>query len=218
MTISIVLADDHHIVREGLKTILGALPDFQIVGEADDGLQVGAVVERLKPDVLVLDLMMPGLNGLEISRQVRRNTPQTQIVVLSMHANEAYVAEALAAGAAAYLLKRSTSDELANAIREAVAGRRYLSPPLSDRLIDAYIRKLEAEEEDDPYTTLTPREREVLHLAAEGATNNQIAERLSLSVRTVEKHRSNLMHKLALKTQTDLIRYALQKGILFAEN
>ncbi|MCB0193539.1 MAG: response regulator transcription factor [Anaerolineae bacterium] len=218
MTISIVLADDHHIVREGLRNILGALPDFQIVGEADDGLQVCAVVERLKPDVLILDLMMPGLNGLEISRQVRRNTPQTQIVVLSMHANEAYVAEALTAGAAAYLLKRSTSDELSNAIREAVAGRRYLSPPLSDRLIDAYIRKLEAGEEDDPYTTLTPREREVLHLAAEGATNNQIAERLSLSVRTVEKHRGNLMHKLALKTQTDLIRYALQKGILLAEN
>ena len=218
MTISIVLADDHHIVREGLRNILGALPDFQIVGEADDGLQVCAVVERLKPDVLILDLMMPGLNGLEISRQVRRNTPQTQIVVLSMHANEAYVAEALTAGAAAYLLKRSTSDELSNAIREAVAGRRYLSPPLSDRLIDAYIRKLEAGEEDDPYTTLTPREREVLHLASEGATNNQIAERLSLSVRTVEKHRGNLMHKLALKTQTDLIRYALQKGILLAEN
>lgn len=214
MSITIVLADDHHIVREGLKTILNAQPDFQIVGEADDGLQVGPLVERLKPSVLVLDLMMPGLNGLEISRQVRRNTPQTQIVILSMHANEAYVAEALAAGAAAYLLKRATSDELINAIHEAVAGRRYLSSPLSDRLIDAYIRKLEAEEEDDPYATLTPREREVLHLAAEGSTNNEIAERLSLSVRTVEKHRSNLMHKLGLKTQTDLIRYAFQRGLL----
>lgn len=218
MTISIVLADDHHIVREGLKTILGTQQDFQVIGEADDGLQVSSIVERLKPDVLVLDLMMPGLNGLEISRQVRRNTPQTQIVILSMHANEAYVAEALAAGAVAYLLKRATSDELINAIHEAVAGRRYLSPPLSDRLIDAYIRKLEAEEEDDPYTTLTPREREVLHLAAEGSTNNKIAERLSLSVRTVEKHRSNLMHKLALKTQTDLIRYAFQRGILLSES
>ena len=214
MSITIVLADDHHIVREGLKTILDAQPDFQIVGEADDGLQVGPLVERLKPSVLVLDLMMPGLNGLEISRQVRRNTPQTQIVILSMHANEAYVAEALAAGAAAYLLKRATSDELVNAIHEAVAGRRYLSSPLSDRLIDAYIRKLEAEEEDDPYATLTPREREVIHLAAEGSTNNEIAERLSLSVRTVEKHRSNLMHKLGLKKQTDLIRYAFQRGLL----
>ena len=214
MSITIVLADDHHIVREGLKTILDAQPDFQIVGEADDGLQVGPLVERLKPSVLILDLMMPGLNGLEISRQVRRNTPQTQIVILSMHANEAYVAEALAAGAAAYLLKRATSDELVNAIHEAVAGRRYLSSPLSDRLIDAYIRKLEAEEEDDPYTALTPREREVLHLAAEGSTNNEIAERLSLSVRTVEKHRSNLMHKLGLKKQTDLIRYAFQRGLL----
>ncbi|MCB0163194.1 MAG: response regulator transcription factor [Anaerolineae bacterium] len=218
MSITIVLADDHHIVREGLKTILNAQPDFQIVGEADDGLQVSPLVERLKPSVLVLDLMMPGLNGLEISRQVRRNTPQTQIVILSMHANEAYVAEALAAGAAAYLLKRATSDELINAIHEAVAGRRYLSSPLSDRLIDAYIRKLEAEEEDDPYATLTPREREVIHLAAEGSTNNEIAERLSLSVRTVEKHRSNLMHKLGLKTQTDLIRYAFQRGLLPPES
>ena len=213
MSITIVLADDHHVVREGLRTLLEAQPDFHIVGDTGDGLEVMPLVERLRPDVLVLDLMMPGLNGLEICRRVRQNVSQTRMVILSMHANEAYVAEALAAGATAYLLKQSTSDELVKAIRAAIAGQRYLSPPLTDRLIDAYIRKFETEE-DDSYDSLTRRQREVLHLAAEGYTNNDIATRLSLSGRTVEKHRSNLMRKLGLKTQTDLIRYALQRGIL----
>ena len=209
----IVVAEDHIVVREGLCTVLKAQPDFHVVGEAEDGLQVVALVERLQPEVLVLDLMLPGLNGLEVARQVRQRAPQTRVVILSMYSTEAYVVEALRAGALGYILKRSSSAELVHAIHEAAAGRRYLSPSLSDLLIDAYIRRVE-NEALDPYHTLTAREREVLHLTASGHTNSDIAARLSISPRTVERHRANMMHKLGLQSHTDLIRYALQRGIL----
>ena len=210
---TIVLADDHHVVRQGLRSLLEAEPDFSVVGETGDGLEAAQLVERLQPDVLVLDLMMPGLNGLEVTRQVSQRSPQTHVVILSMHANEAYVLETLRAGAAAYVLKESTSAELVRAVREAVAGRRYLSPPLSERAIEAYMQKAESTALD-PYETLTAREREVLHLVAEGHTNAEIAARLFISRRTVETHRANLMRKLGLRTQTDLISYALRRGIL----
>ncbi|NIO68877.1 MAG: DNA-binding response regulator, partial [Anaerolineae bacterium] len=146
-------------------------------------------------------------------RQVSQRSPRTHVVILSMHPNEAYVLEALRAGAAAYVLKESTSAELVRAVREAVAGRRYLSPPLCEHAIEAYIQKAESAALD-PYETLTAREREVLHLVAEGHTNAEIAERLFISRRTVETHRANLMRKLGLRTQTDLISYALRRGIL----
>ncbi len=210
---TIVLADDHHVVRQGLRSLLEAEPDFSVVGEAGDGLEATQLVERLQPDVLVLDLMMPSLNGLEVTRQVSQRSPQTHVVILSMHPNEAYVLEALRAGAAAYVLKESTSAELVRAVREAVAGRRYLSPPLSERAIEAYMQKAESAALD-PYETLTAREREVLHLVAEGHTNAEIADRLFISRRTVETHRANMMRKLGLRTQTDLISYVLRRGIL----
>lgn len=210
---TIALADDHQVVRNGLRVLLEAEPDFSVVGEAGDGLEAVRLVERLQPDVLVLDLMMPGLNGLEVARQVSQRSPQTRVVILSMYDNEAYVLEALRAGAAAYVPKESTSAELVRAIREAVAGRRYLSPPLSERAIEIYIQKAESAALD-PYETLTAREREVLHLVAEGHTNAEIAARLFVSPRTIETHRANLMRKLGLHTQTDLIRYALRRGIL----
>lgn len=210
---TIVLADDHHVVRQGLRALLEAEPAFRVIGEAGDGLDAVQQVERLRPDVLVLDLMMPGLSGLEVTRQVRQRSPKTRVVILSMHANEAYVLEALRAGAAAYVLKESTSVELVHAIHEAIAGRRYLSPPLSERAIEVYVQKTK-EAMQDAYEELTTREREVLHLAAEGLTNAEIATRLSLSPRTIEGFRTNLMHKLELRNQTDLIRYALQRGII----
>jgi DNA-binding NarL/FixJ family response regulator len=167
--------------------------------------------------VIVLDLMMPGLNGLEATRQIGARSPQTRIVILSMHANEAYVLEALKNGASGYVLKDSSAAELVRAVREVMAGRRYLSPPLSERAIETYVQKaLEAAR--DVYETLTNREREVLHLAAEGSSNAEIAVRLSLSARTVETHRAHMMHKLGLRTQTDLIRYALQRGIIPMES
>lgn len=212
----IVLADDHPIVRQGLRALLEAETDFQLVGEAGDGLEAVGLVERVKPDVLVLDLMMPGLAGFEVARQTRQRSPQTRIVILSMHADEGYVLEALAAGASAYVLKKSTTADLVKAIRDAIAGRRFLSPPLSEHLIDAYVEKTKSAPLDS-YNTLTPREREVLQLAAEGHTNAKIATRLSISPRTVEMHRASVMRKLGLQNQVELVRYALQRGILAKE-
>jgi DNA-binding NarL/FixJ family response regulator len=210
---TIVLADDHHVVRQGLRVLLEGQPDFQLVGEAGDGLEAIQSVERLKPDVLVIDLMMPSLNGLEATRQVSQRSPHTRVVILSMHADEAYVLAALRNGAAGYVLKDSSAADLVQAVREVAAGRRYLSSPLSERAIEAYVQKA-ADAALDPYEMLTNREREVLHLAAEGHTNAEIADQLSISPRTAETHRANLMHKLGLRTHTDLIRYALRRGIL----
>jgi len=200
-----------------MRALLEAEPDFRLVGEAGDGLETVQLVERLRPDVLVLDLMMPGLNGLEVTRQVGKRSPQTQVVILSMHANEAYVLEALRNGAVGYVLKDASVTELVQAVREVTAGRRYLSPPLSERAIDAYVGRAK-EATLDRYETLTDREREVLHLVAEGCTNAAIAARLSISPRTAETHRANMMRKLGLHTQTDLIRYALRRGIIPMED
>lgn len=214
---TIVLADDHQVVRQGLKALLDAEPDLRVVGEAGDGLQAIRRVELVSPRVLVLDLMMPGLNGLDVIPQIKKRSPHTQIVVLSMYSNEAYVLEALSSGASAYVLKDSSSGDLVHAVREAAAGRRYLSPPLSDRAIEVYQQKAKATT-IDRYETLTPREKEVLHLAAEGKTSAEIAERLGISARTAETHRSNLMHKLDLHTNAELIRFALRRGIISIEN
>jgi two-component system, NarL family, response regulator NreC len=211
--ITIALADDHNVVRQGLRALLEVESDFNVVGEAGDGLEALHLVEQLKPNVLVLDLMMPGLNGLEVTRQVTKHSTHTSIIILSMYASEAYVLEALGNGALAYVLKDSSSADLVMAVREVAAGRRYLSPPLSDRAIEVYQEKAKAVTLDK-YETLTTREREVLQLTAEGHTNPEIAARLGISSRTAETHRSNLMHKLGLHTQADLIRYALRRGII----
>ena len=210
---TIVLADDHQVVRQGLKALLEAEPDLRVVGEAGDGLQAIRRVELVSPRVLVLDLMMPGLNGLDVITEIKKCSPHTQIVILSMYSNEAYVLEALSNGASAYVLKDSSSGDLVHAIREVAAGRRYLSPPLSDRAIEVYQQRANASTLDR-YETLTTREKEVLHLAAEGHTSGEIAGQLGISARTAETHRSNLMHKLDLHTQAELIRFALRRGII----
>jgi two-component system, NarL family, response regulator NreC len=216
VTIKLVLVEDHEVVRQGLRALLAVEPDFEIVGEAGDGLVAMELVTRLRPDVLVLDLMLPGLPGLDVVRAVRQSAPETRVVILSMHANEAYVLGALQAGAVGYVLKKSGSVELLAAIRAAWAGRRYLSPPLSEAAIQAYVEKSRAT--PDPYQTLTAREREVLLLLVEGLTSAEIAGRLVLSHRTVEMHRSRLMHKLGLDKKTDLIRYAIKRGLLPLED
>ena len=213
MAVRIVLADDHPVVRLGIRNLLEAEPEFEVVGEVADALQVIPQVEASRPDVLVLDLIMPGLNGLEITRRLAHSAPRTRIVVLSMHANEAYVIEALRNGASGYVLKGSDSSQLVHAIHDVLAGKRYLSPPLSEQAIEMYIEKA-AGAPLDPYETLSGREREVLHLAAEGHTSPEIATRLYISTRTVETHRAHLMRKLNLRSQTDLVRYALRRGIL----
>jgi DNA-binding NarL/FixJ family response regulator len=210
---TILLADDHRVVREGLRALLEAEPGFRVVGEVGDGLEAARMVERLRPNVLVLDMMMPGLHGLNVARQIRKRSPATRVVILSMHKDESYVLEALKNGAAAYVLKDASAEELVKAVHEAVAGRRYLSPPLSERVIETFLSKTEPTA-GDPYESLTDREREVLHLAAEGRTNPEIADRLFISPRTVETHRAHLMQKLGLKNQTELIRFALKRGIL----
>lgn len=213
---TILLVEDHQIVRQGLSSLLKTIPEFQVVGEAGDGQEALRMIEQHQPDVVVLDLMLPGLHGLEVARQTKRHWPRTQIVVLSMHASDAYVAETFKAGAMAYVLKSSSSNELVSAIREVIAGRRFLSPPFSERNVALYERKLKTDELD-PYRALTQREREVLQLVAEGHTSADIAAGLSISSRTVEMHRSNLMQKLGLHTQAEVIRYAIQKGIVSVE-
>lgn len=210
---TIILADDHHVVRQALRTLLEAEADLFVVGETADGLAVADLVARMQPDVLVVDLMMPGLNGLDITREVSQRSSRTQVVILSMHANEAYVVEALKNGAVGYVLKDSQATDLVQAVRQAQLGRRYLSPPLSEQAIRAYQQKIK-DGGSDIYDRLTPREREVLHLVAEGYTNVEVARRLSVSPRTVETHRRNLMQKLNLRTPVELVRYALQRGIL----
>jgi DNA-binding NarL/FixJ family response regulator len=212
VTLSLVLADDHRIVRQGLRALLATEPDFRLVGEAADGLEAVRLVERLRPDVLILDLFLPGLSGLEVARRVHQRLPHTRIVILSMYDNEAYVVEALRAGAAAYVLKVSGAEELMRAVREAAAGRQFLSPPISEHALQSYRDKTASPA--DPFESLTDREREVLQLTAEGHSGNAVAERLFISPRTVESHRTNLMRKLGLRNQKELVRYAAQRGLL----
>jgi two-component system, NarL family, response regulator NreC len=217
MSISIVLADDHPVVRRGMRALLEAEPDFRVVGEAGDGLEAVRLVELLQPDVLVLDLMMPGLSGLEVIRIINQRGSRTRVVVLSMHDDSAFVAEALKNGATGYVLKGSEPQVPVLAVREAAEGRRFLSPPVTERAIDAYIEQARAAA-FDPHETLTRREREVLQLAAEGSTSAEIAARLHISQRTVENHRANLMRKLGLKNPSELVRYAVRRGIIPLED
>lgn len=214
--IKLIIAEDHHLVRQGLRALLEAQSNLQIVGEAENGAQAIRLAEQYSPDVMIVDLMMPGLNGLEVARSVRQRASQIKVIILSMHDNEAYVAEALSTGAAGYVLKQSSAADLVEAIQTVMAGRRYLSPMLSERALEAYTQYIQQVKDtsQDPYDMLTPREREVLHLAAEGYTNAEIAQRLLISPRTVEVHRANMMRKLGLRNQTDLIRFAMQRGIL----
>ena len=211
--ISIILADDHQVVRQGLRAVLEASPDLHVVGETGSGREAVRLVESVRPAVLVLDLVMPELSGLEVIRQLRKRAPRTRIVVLSMHKDESYVVAALKNGALAYVLKDASAEHLVKGIREAIANRRYLSPPLSDAAIDAYLCRGRGATADF-YDSLTNREREVFHLAAEGRTNAEIGKRLFISPRTVEIHRANMMAKLGVRNQTEIVRYAIKRGIL----
>ena len=209
---TVLLADDHPVVRQGLRALLQAEPDLHVVGDVDDGLEAVRSVERLRPHVLVVDVLMPGLNGLEVAREVARRR-DTRVVILSMHDDPSYVERALRYGATSYVLKDSTATELVQAVRETATGRRYLSPALMPPAEGADARRRDGAA-DEPYDLLTSREREVFQLTAEGHTAAAIGERLFIGRRTVETHRMNLMQKLALRTQSELIRYAVRLGIL----
>lgn len=213
MAISIILADDHPVVHRGIHAVLEREPDFSIVGVAADGLETVRLTERLKPDVLVLDLMMPGLSGLEALRILRERSPRTRTVILSMYSSSAFIGQALQNGAIGYVLKNCPEENLVRAVREAAAGRRFLSPPVTEIAINAYIEQSKMGT-FDPHETLTPRQREVLQLAAEGKTNGEIAARLNISQRTVENHRATLMKRLGLQNQTELIRHAMRHGLI----
>ncbi len=210
--ITIALADDHPVVRQGLRALFDAEPHFSVIGEASDGIEAIRLADQVRPDVFIVDVAMPTVNGIEVTRQVTQRTPQTRVVILSMHGTEAYVAQSLKAGALGYVLKQSSSADLIAAIREVHAGRRYLSAPLSGQAIDDYLRH-EHDQAFDPYDTLTTREREVFQLVATGHSSQQVADLLVISPRTVEIHRRNMMHKLKLKSQTELVRFAVKRGL-----
>ena len=212
---TLVLAEDHHIVRQGLKALLAAGKHFKVLSEAGDGLEALELVSRHKPNVLVLDLMLPRLHGLEVIRRVRAEHASTRVIVLSMHSDEPYVVEALRSGALGYVLKDCTASNLIDAVHSVAAGKRYLSPALAERAIDALFQDRGAVGLD-LHDTLTERERLVLQLAASGLSNPEVAGKLFISARTAETHRANLMRKLGLRSQTDLVRYAIRKNIITA--
>lgn len=211
--LTVVLADDHHVVRQGLRMLLEGEPDCRVVGEAADGLAAVALTAQLQPAVLVVDMRMPGLTGLEVTRRVRQQCPHTRILILSMHSEAPHVREAVRAGAHGYVLKESQAGEFLAAVRAVAAGERFLSLAIGARLAEAYLQQSDAPAED-PYDLLTEREREVLHLAALGQTVPEIAAQLALAPRTVEGYRASLMRKLDLRHQTDLVRFAIRRGII----
>jgi two-component system response regulator NreC len=212
--IRIALADDHQLMRSGLRVLLEQQPDFTVVGEASDGREAVTLVDSQKPDVLVMDIGMPNLNGIEAAAQITQAHPEISIVMLSMHSDESYVLRALKAGAKGYLLKDSAETDLIRAVHSVADSKSFFSPAVSKVLLDDYVRKLKRSGTEDPYDLLTPREREVLQLVAEGKSNKEVASLLNLSVYTVETHRANIMEKLNLHGVPELILYAVRKGII----
>jgi DNA-binding NarL/FixJ family response regulator len=212
--IRVLLADDHKLIRAGLRLVVDQQPDLSVVGEADDGRQAVELARSLQPAVVVMDIGMPNLNGIEAARQIRDIRPDAAVVMLSMHSDEGYVLRALSAGARAYLLKDSATTDLVQAIHAVVEGKSFFSPAVSKVLLQDYMRKLQRSGAEDSYDLLSPREREVLQLVAEGKSNKEIASLLNLSVYTVETHRAKIMQKLNLKGVPELILYAVRKGII----
>lgn len=214
--IRVLLADDHTIVRQGVRLCLEAMGDIEVVAEAEDGEVAVRLAGELKPDVAVIDLTMPRLSGVDAIRQIKRDVADVEVVVLSVHDSEAYVVQALRAGAAGYVLKRNAATELAEAIRAAHDGQAYLHPSIARRVIDDYLSRIPVNEETaaEPHDRLSPREREVLQLAAEGHSTRAIAGLLCLSTKTVEHHRASVMTKLGLHGQTELVKYAIRAGLV----
>jgi DNA-binding NarL/FixJ family response regulator len=210
----ILLADDHTVVRNGLRLILQQQPDFQVVGEASDGREAVRLAESEQPDVVVMDIGMPNLNGIEATRRIVTSRPKTAVAILSMHTDEGYVVRSMKAGVRAYLLKDSAEADLIAAIRAISQGRSFFSPAIRKLLQEDFIRQLEDNEVEDTYDLLSTREREILQLAAEGKTNKEMAGALNISLFTVETHRAHILRKLNLHSVPELILYAVRKGII----
>jgi len=215
--IKLVLAEDHTIVRQGLRSLLDHTEEFEIVGEAENGRQAVSLVEKLRPDVVLMDVSMPVLNGIEATRRIKKNFPEVKVLVLTMHDNEEYIFQILHAGASGYLLKKSAHRDLFDGIRAVSSGGSFLSPSISKKLVEDYVRRTRSEADLGEIQKLTPREREVLQLIAEGQSNREIAEDLYLSVKTVETHKAHLMDKLDLHNTADLTKYAIRRGIIRPE-
>jgi DNA-binding NarL/FixJ family response regulator len=212
--IRIVLADDHTLVRAGLRSLLEDLPDVQVVAECSDGREAVAAVAQHEPDIAVLDIGMPGLNGLDAGAQIARDHPATRVVLMSMYSNERYVAQALQVGVAGYVLKNAAVEELPLLIRSVMRGETYLSPAISKHMVDALRARLSGSAEAQPVDPLTPRQREILQLLAEGKNTKEIAFTLGLSAKTVETHRAQIMDRLEIHDVPGLVRYAIRIGLV----
>lgn len=212
--IRILLADDHRMMRSGLRLMLERQPGFKVVAEAADGRETVELIESVNPDVVVLDVAMPNLNGIDAARQITQRYSTVAVVILSMHSDEGYVLRALKAGARGYLLKDSPESDLVNAVRAVHEGKAWFSPAISRMLVDDYVRQLRQHGVDDSYELLTTREREILQLLAEGKSNKDVANLLKLSLYTVETHRGNMLQKLNLHGTAELILYAVRKGVI----
>ena len=212
VTTRVLLADDHTLVRAGLRKLVESIPDMEVVGEADDGLALLTLVEQMQPHLVLMDIAMPGLNGLEATLRLLKLSPQTKVMVLSMHQNEEYVRQALRNGAVGYMLKDAAPMELDLALKAVLRGETYLSPAVSKGLVSDYLQRLRSEEPQGGQ--LTPRQREVLQLVAEGHSSKEIARRLGLSVKTVDTHRTQLMKQLDIHEVAGLVRYAMRMGLI----
>jgi two-component system response regulator NreC len=215
--IRVVVVDDHAIVREGVRMILSSHPDIQVVGEAASGEQAISMAQALRPDVVVMDISMPGMNGIEATQQIRQRATDVNVLALTMHEDDHYVFQLLKAGASGYVLKRAAATDLVDAVRAASRGEAFLYPSVAKTVVTDYLRRLErGEAERKPYDGLTEREREVLSLIAEGHTNQEIAGRLFISIKTVQTHRAHIFEKLGLHDRTELVRYAIRVGLIDA--
>lgn len=212
MAVKIILADDHQVLREGIRSLLDKQTNMEVVAEAADGRTAVRLAREMNPDVVIMDIAMPDLNGIEATRQILSESPDIKIIVLSMHSDRRFVAEMLKAGASGYLLKNSAFQQLSNAIRTVLEGRNYLCPEIGDVVIDDYVKKLSGDEitENSP---LTAREREVLQLIAEGRSTKQIASKLNVSIKTADTHRQQIMRKLNTRSVAELTKYAIREGI-----
>ena len=214
----VLLAEDHTIVRKGLRSLLDKETGIEVVGEAEDGREAIVKAKKLHPDIVVMDIAMPGLNGLEATRQIKKRFSDIKIIILTMHANEEYILQSLKAGASGYLVKKAAPAELISAINAVHKGHSFLSPSISRMVIDEYIRRSkEISEGEEGFEQLTVREREVLQLIAEGRKTREIAELLYISIKTVETHRAHIMNKLDIHSTAELTRYAIRKGIISSD-
>lgn len=214
MNIKILIADDHALFREGIKAVLSAYSDLQVVGEAADGQEAIEEAKRLQPDIVLMDIAMPGLGGLEATLELKKLFPKLKILVLTQYDNREYLYRFLKAGVSGYVLKRAAGTELVNAIRAVHRGGTFLQPEMTPSVVEGFLGKLALAEQEDPYEKLTDREKQVLKLVAEGKTNKDVAEVLAISVKTAMAHRANLMEKLGIHNKAELVRFAIERGIV----